>query len=185
MTMNVLLWGILALLVGLAGIWVAARRVAPRREPLPPGVELPATPLQRVSAWSLGVGLVLTLGAATVLLAYGAEATYAQDALRTVFTLLVLAPVVLLGGVTIWLRRKAGRESTLLDERDRAILDRAPGIQGGAAILTLAVWTVGLVERFHEAGAVPLFYLFLVFWSCIVVYVLGLPLGILAGYRRS
>ena len=77
------------------------------------------------------------------------------------------------------------REDGQLDERDRAILGRAATAQAAGILITLAIWTVGLSETFHAAGAVPVFYLYLVFWSCVVVHLLGLPVGILLGYRRS
>jgi len=43
----------------------------------------------------------------------------------------------------------------------------------------------GLVEHFHSAGAVPLFYMYLIFWSCLIVNLMALPIGILIGYRRQ
>jgi hypothetical protein len=54
-----------------------------------------------------------------------------------------------------------------------------------AVLVTVAIWMVGLQERYSEAGAVPVVWLMLVFWSCVVASVLALPLGILLGYRRS
>ncbi len=44
---------------------------------------------------------------------------------------------------------------------------------------------IGLVEHFHSAGAVPLFYMYLIFWSCLIVNLMALPIGILIGYRRQ
>lgn len=52
-------------------------------------------------------------------------------------------------------------------------------------LLMVAVWTIALREGFAEAGAVPLYYLYPLFWSCVAVYLIGLPLGILLGYRRG
>ena len=73
----------------------------------------------------------------------------------------------------------------MVDERDRAILSGSSGLQSGAVLTTLVVWVIGLTESFHAVGAVPLYYLNLVFWSCLVVNLLALPLGVLLGYRRS
>ncbi len=182
--MPVLLWGILALVGGLVAIWVGVRRSLPAAEPLPKGVELPRTPLQRVAGWSLGIGLLLGAGAAGILAYHGPETTYENDNVRLAFTLLILATMVVLGGGIILIKREASRDSGLLDERDLAILDRAPAVQGVATLLTMVIWVIGLTERFHDAGAVPLFHLMLLAWSCLVVYLLGLPLGILLGYRR-
>lgn len=183
--MSIVLWSILALVGGFLAVWVAARRARSDEPPLPADVELPATPLQRVSRWGIALSAVLAAGAAAVVLRNGAEATFASDALRIVFTLLLLAIVVVMGGVTIWLRAQVGRGDGLLDERDRAILGRAPAAQVAGILVTLAVWTVGLAEHFHDAGAVPVFYLYLIFWSVIVVDLVGLPVGVLMGYRRS
>jgi hypothetical protein len=130
------------------------------------------------------VGLFLAACAAGVLLIYGPDTTYDNDNVRMVFTLLLLAVVFVLAAGSVQLKIRAGRDTGLIDERDQAILDRAPATQGTATILTLAVWVVGLTERFHEPGAVPLFYVMLLFWSCLVVHLLGLPLGVLIGYRR-
>lgn len=180
--MPILLWGVLALAAGLAAIWVAAWQMMPRGEPLPRG--LPATALQRISRWSLLAGLLFASGAVVVVVRHGAEVTYDDDAVRLTFTLLVLAGVFVLGGAAIWLGMQARRDPRWLDERDRAIMDRAPAVQGVATLLTLAMWVIALTERFHDAGAVPVFYLTLLFWSCLMVHLLGLPLGILIGYRR-
>ncbi len=183
--MTVLLWAILALAVGLAAIAVRSRLAMPSRPPLPPDVELPTTPLQRTSRWTLAVGLVLAAAAAGVVLWFGPETTFDDDQVRLAFTLLLLAVVVVLGGAHMFIKRAADRNSSLMDERDRAILERAPAIQGSGTILTLAVWVIGLTERFHAPGSVPLSHLMLLFWSCLVVNLLALPVGILMGYRRS
>jgi hypothetical protein len=166
-TMTIVLWSVLALGAGFVALWVAARRARREEPPLPDDIELPATPLQRISRWGVGLSAVLAVAAAALLLWNGAEATFA-----------------VVGGVGIWLRAQVGRSDGLLDERDRAILGRAPAAQAMAMLVTLAVWTIGLAEHFHDAGAVPVFYLYLVFWSVVVVDLLGLPVGILMGYRR-
>ena len=182
--MTVLLWAILALVVGLAVIMVATWRAAPSRPPLPPDMALPATPLQRASAWSLAVGLLLAAGAAGIVIAYGSETTYRNDTIRLTFTFLLLASLITVAAATGWVANRARTDSSVVDERDRTIVDRAYKVQGAAMLLTLAVWIVGLTERFHGAGAVPTFYLFLVFWSCVIVHMLAVPVGVLLGYRR-
>ena len=184
--MTVVLWGILAILVGLVAIVVKARRAMPPQPPLPPDVELPDTPLQRASRWSLGTGLVLTALAVGVVAAHGPGAMMANDTARLLFTVLVVAALVAFSGPGIVAAKLGtGREGGALDERDRAILERAPAVQGLGAVMTLAIWTLGLMERFHETRVVPLDLVILLFWSCLVVYAMGLPMGILVGYRRS
>lgn len=184
--MAIVLWGILAILVGLVAIVVKARRAMPPQPPLPPDVELPTTPLQRASRWSLGTGLVLAAFAVGVVAVHGPEGMMANDNARLLFTVLVIAVLVALSGPGISAARlRTGGGEGALDERDLAILDRAPAVQGLGAIVTLAVWTLGLMERFHETRAVPLDLVILLFWSCLVIYAMGLPVGILVGYRRS
>ena len=114
----------------------------------------------------------------------GPQRWYDDDTIRLTVTALLLAVLVVVAGATAWLGAQAKREDGILDERDKDILARAPAVQGVAMLLTLAVWVVGLTEHFHEAGAVPHFYLYLIFWSCVLVDALGLPLGVLIGYRR-
>jgi hypothetical protein len=182
--MSVLLWAVLALAAGLAALWIAGRRVMPKPPPLPDDIELPATPMQKTARWSLAGGAVLAVAATALLVVYGPDYVYDTDNVRMVFTLLVLGSILIPGVATIQLHRKAKSSLEQLDERDRAILERAPGIQALATLVNLAVWVIGLSERFHDAGAVPMFYIYLLFWSCLVMYVFGLPVGILIGYRK-
>jgi hypothetical protein len=183
-TMTVILWGLLATLAGGAVMALAAWRAAPRRPSLPPDVELPATRLQRLARWSLLIGVVLAGSAGAIVGTRGWEDTYGSDALRLTFTFLVLATLVLLLVMVVLARSWSDRQDGTLDERDQAILDRAPVAQAPAMLVTLAVWMVGLTESFRDPGAVPTSYLYLVFWSVVVVDVLALPVGILLGYRR-
>lgn len=182
--MSAILWGILAIVAGLAGVTLAAWLTRPRLPPLDAGTDLPATPLQHLARWGLLLGILPGIAAAVMVFHYGPQRVYDDDALRTVFTLFLLAMIVIFLVVTVrltsWVRRARGA----LDERDRAILGRAPAFQSAAMLVTLAAWMIGLVERFHAAGAVPLFYLYLIFWSCWAASLLALPVGILVGYRR-
>jgi ABC-type transport system involved in cytochrome c biogenesis permease subunit len=181
--MSIVLWGILAFVGGFAVLWWAARSARPVGPPLP--ADLPVTPLQRVARWSLGVGALFAAAAAVLVAGKGVEGTFASDPLRVVFMLLLLAILMVVGGTTIWLKAQIGREDGALDERDEAILGRASATQAGAILVTLVIWTIGLAEHFHEAGAVPMSYLYLICWCCIVVHLLGLPVGVLIGYRRG
>ena len=182
--MSVMLWAVLALAAGFVAMAVMGKRSMVSAPPLPADVELPATRLQWLSRWGLGLGVVLGSGAAGVVVAYGPQRTYDDDGVRTLFMVLLfgvfLVSAVVAGLTKAWRDRDDGS----MDERDREILGRAPALQSAATLVTLAVWMVGLTERFHADGAVPLFYLYLVFWSCVVVNLLGLPVGVLLGYRR-
>ena len=60
-----------------------------------------------------------------------------------------------------------------------------PLAEGGPMIVTLAAWLIGLQEVFWAVGQVPAVYLYLIFWSVLLVKGLALPVGILVGFRRS
>jgi len=182
--MSIILWSIAAIVAALVGLTLLTWLPRPRVPPLEPGTELPDTPLQRLARWSLVLGVVPALAAGGMVVRYGSQAIYEDDGLRAVFTLCLLVIVVIFLVTTVRLKSWVARMDATLDERDRAILDRAPALQPAAMLLILAAWMIGLVERFHGVGAVPLFYLYLVFWSCWVAMLLALPLGILIGYRR-
>lgn len=182
--MSVILWSILALAGGLGAVWVTARRARSATAPWPDDVELPATPMQRVARWSIGAGGVLAAVAAALVLMEGATATFERDSVRIVFTSLLVAVLAVVGAANVWIRSQASRRDGLLDERDRLIFGQAPAVQATGMLVTQAIWTVGLAESFHDAGTLPVFYLYLMFWSALVVHMLGLPVGILVGYRR-
>lgn len=185
--MNSLLWSAAAVVSTGIILWLVARAVmsgAPGRagdEPLPP------THLQRASRWSLVLAAIPAGAGAVLLAAMGPEHAIEDAALRVPLYGLALASLLAAAGGA-WSVTRRGRENTggvVVDERDRAILERAPVVQSGATILVLAAWTVVLTERFWSSGAVPLAYLQLVFWSCLLVNLLGLPAGVLAGYRKA
>ena len=113
------------------------------------------------------------------------ERTIGERAVRMAFTALLLTIVLVFALLSLRLRAWLRRGDGMVDERDRAILSGSSGLQSGAVLTTLVVWVIGLTESFHAVGAVPLYYLNLVFWSCLVVNLLALPLGVLLGYRRS
>ena len=182
--MPIVLWGVVAMLAGGLALAVVALKARPRRPPLPPDVEFPATALQKVSRWTVGAGLVFGLAAAALVVVNGPEKWYDDDTIRITFTVLILVVLGIVSAATAWLKAQANRKDGALDERDKAILDRAPAMQALAMLVTLAIWMIGLTMHFHEAGAVPVLYLYLVFWSCLVVNLLGLPVGVLVGYWR-
>jgi hypothetical protein len=84
--------------------------------------------------------------------------------------------------VGVW----AAQESGKLDERDRAILARAPAGVGGAMMVVMAVWMIALTEGFRPAGGqMPTYFLYLIFWSCVMVNAMAHIGGVLIAYRRS
>ena len=183
--MSPILWGILVIVVAFAGLTVLTWLRRPKLPPLEPGTELPATPLQRLARWGLLLGVLPGIAIGVMLFWYGAQTIYDDDGLRLVFTGLLLLIIAVFLVVVTRLKTWVARADSALDERDRAILAGAPRLQSAAMLVTLAAWMIGLIERFHSAGAVPMVYLYLVFWSCWVVSLLAFPLGILLGYRRQ
>jgi len=185
--MSAIPWLLLALLAGLfvaaLSVWQALRARPPLE--LAPEERGARAPLQRLAAWAVGIGLLLIAGAAALVLHYGAAAFDADDAVRHLVTGVLLLGLVLftvfLMRVRTWLKREDG----VLDERDRGILARAPSVQPGAMLITLAAWMIALQETFRAEGGVPVVYLQLMFWSLVAVDLVALPLGILIGYRKA
>jgi hypothetical protein len=185
--MSVILWAVAALLGGFLALAIGARRVQ-RASPvpeLPPGETLPPTVLQRLARGTVAVGLIVALAAGAIIAWAGPRTFYEDDTTRGAVTLLLLLSLIILASFSFragaWMRQSTGP----LDERDRAILEKAPAIEGTPMLITLVLWTIGLQEAFWSAGSVPLVYLNLVFWSVLVVKALALPVGVLIGYRRS
>ena len=156
-----------------------------RAERLPAGAEpVPATGLQRAALWGVAA-VAAVVGVATwLLVTHGPETVMADDRLRLQFTGVVLAGVALFAVLAVLVPSTLMRRKSL-DERDLAVLSRAPMFQGVLVLLTVAAWTIGLQESFRGTPGVPTSYLHLIFWSCLAANMLAWPLGILAGYRRG
>lgn len=185
--MSSILWSAAAVASGSVVLWMVARAVMPAVSGFADGEPTPSTHLQRAARWSLLLGVVPALAVAFMLPAVGLERAMADVVLRVALYGLILASLVAAGGGAWWVARR-GREragGVVLDERDRAILERAPAVQSGATIVALAAWTVLLTERYWTVGAVPLGLVQLLFWSCLVVNLLALPAGVLMGYRKA
>ena len=80
--------------------------------------------------------------------------------------------------------RKPRKDKVAVDERDMAILNKAPLVQLWAVIILLVVWAIGLTETYWDEGAVPIMYMYLIFFSSLVVSTIAQSLGILIGYWR-
>ena len=143
----------------------------------------PMPALQKRAVWGLLVS-VSTLAIITIILArYGAAAYWENDGLR----LTVVA--IFIGGLLAYvavLLIAVARQKALggLDERDQLILSRAPGAQSVMMLLALVAWVIYLSEKFHDAGAVPVVYLYLIFGSVVIINIIGQAVGILLGYWK-
>jgi len=144
--------------------------------------DLPMTPLQQ-RAW---LGLVIGIGVSIVLcwLIYrrGPTAFFDDQDMRLIFYAL------LAGGGLAWFivySLTRHRSGVPLDERDRAILQRAPAWQSGLILVSLAAWAVVLTESYREEGSIPVIFAMLIFWSSWMMHMVGLAVGVLVGYRRA
>lgn len=185
--MPAVLWLVLALVAAFGVVAVSARR-ARRTLPaleLPPGESLPPTPLQRLALQSLIAASGLAAVGAGLVVYLGPQRLSDDTAIRLIVTGLALAALAVAALVPIRAGRWAAADAGRMDERDRAILAGASSSQSGAILITLAVWMIGLAEAFRSAGAVPTVYLFLVFWSCVLINMFALLGGIVLAYRRS
>ena len=137
--------------------------------------------LQKRAWWSFAIG-VATFGViAAILTDRGAAAYWENDNLR--LTVVGIFIGGLFAHVAILLRPSLkGNRGGGFDERDRLVLSRAPHAQSAAVILALATWMIVLSERFHDQGAVPMVYLYLIFGTAILVNLIGQSVGILLGY---
>ena len=185
--MSVILWSVLAIGLTFVAVLVAAhhaRSIAPPLE-MPLGETLPTAPLQRLVRWSLVLGLLPLATAAAVVTWFGPTVFDVDVTVRLSVTGLLLATLFVLVVphlfAGIWCSSGSGK----MDERDRAILSRAPAGQAAAMMVLLAVWMVALQEGFRGEPGIPTVFLHLMFWSCLLVGLMGSHIGILIGYRRS
>lgn len=185
--MSVILWGVLALGLAFIAVQVAARHSRSIAPPLvlPPGETLPTAPMQRLVRWSLLLGLPLVAAAGVVVAWFGPTVYDDDDAIRLLVTGLLLASLLVLAAPALLVGVWSSRDEGKLDERDRAILARAPAGQAAAMLVVLAVWVIALTESFRGEPGIPDVFLYLIFWSCLLVSLLASNVGILLGYRRT
>jgi hypothetical protein len=171
--------------LAVVGIFLLVR-AWPRHPQLSPEerVEMADAPmplLQKRAWWSFAIGMA-TLGTIAVLLAdRGAVEYWENDSFR--LTVLGIFIGGLFAHVAILLRPSLkGSRGGGFDERDRSVLSRAPHAQSAAVILALAAWMIYLAERFHDQGAIPVVYLYLIFGTAVLVNLIGQSAGILLGY---
>lgn len=149
------------------------------------GSALPSTPLERVARTSL-IGTIAFVGPGLgVLLSGGIDRWDASAGLRVLVSTLSLAGIAAGTLPVLLTRRAATRGDVVLDERDAAVLHRAPEVQSWTLLGCVLLWTVLLQERFAGAGAVPLAWISVAFWTSLVAWALAMPLGIVVGYRRG
>ncbi len=162
------------------GVWGRrARLTAEERSEL---AAAPMPKLQKRALLSTAVGLI-TLGAlSAILTTYGAAEYWDNDDLRLTVVGIFIAGMALHVGLLTAMVSPLWSEESQFDERDRQVLAQAPAVQTGLVLLTLAAWNTSLVTRFHDQGAVPTVYLYLIFGTVVLVSLIGHSVGIVVGY---
>lgn len=177
------LFGTVVALAVVAGILLV--RVWPRKPALTAEEEAdlaqaPMPTLQKAAWWSLAVGVAALGACAALVTTHGAAVYWDDDDLRLTVTLIFI--VGLLVQVSVLMAPAALHSGRGLDERDKAVLARSTMVQSAFVLLTLAGWMISLTERFHDQGAVPVVYLYLIFGSVVLILGIGQAVGVLLGY---
>ena len=115
----------------------------------------------------------------------GPQQWWDSDPVRLTVTSILLAALATYFGCSLRIRQLENRGDGSFDERDGIILGRSCAGVGGAMMVILAAWAVALTEAFIETRLVPSYYLYLVFWSCVMTNVAASLAGILLAYRRA
>ncbi len=143
------------------------------------------TSLQRRALVSLVLGLVWTAILVALFVVRGGVERFSTDSSTRILLSVLFVLMLLFSGLlgVPWKARKGPGGD--VDERDLAILERAPQVQLLAVMLTLAAWVIGLTEYYWERGTVPILWLNLMLYSSLIASTLAQSLGVLIGYRRS
>lgn len=177
----VLAAGLTVTALGMLGVWSVLRK----SERGNPQEKVPLSSLQKWAWGSLGVGVVVTVAILVILSTSGLSKIQNTPVLRVTVEILPVAGLLayLINMANGLLRPVQGRVA--IDERDKAILERASYAQAPAVIVSIAAWMIILTEAYWQTGQVPVVYLALVFWSCLLVAMMALPVAVLVGYWRS
>ncbi len=161
------------------GVWTLlafrARSVPLSMEERAERADLPMTPVQKAAWWGLGIGL----GQAAIILAVflfkgGPHVYWEDDGMRMLVLALFLLVTFSFTGLQVFVRART-------DERDRPALSWASTVQVVVVFLTLAAWTTVLPKMYHDEGAVPVVYFYLIFGSVFIAHMVSYPLGVLIG----
>lgn len=185
--MNVIIWIIATLLIAGLLVYLASlrtRRLLPPVE-IPIGESLPTTPVQKQTQRALLVIGLLTVFAFGTVLYHGAQEWWDNDTIRLTFTFLLLGALLVFLLFNLSLKRLQSKDDGSFDERDVVILGRSCSGVGGAMMVVVAVWMIALTEAFQQTHLVPSYYLYLMFWSCVMTNVIASIAGILLAYRQN
>lgn len=175
----------LVVIFGLIAIAVLVRAM-PRREPVSAEerAEMATAPMSasEKGAWlGLLIGVATLAGLATLLTARGVVEYWENDDFRLLVLAIFIVGIVAHAVVANLFTIKSVFDKSI-DERESAIVSRASIVQPPAILITFAVWMITLAERFHDEGAVPVVYLYLMFGSIILVLMISQSAGVLLGH---
>lgn len=185
--MRPVLWFIAALLIAGAIVFLSSlktRRLLPRLD-LPEGEALPRTALQKLAGRALAAVVLLSAVAAGIVTRVGPQHWWQDDAVRLTVTLLLLVALGVHLAFAIGEQVLAKRRDGSIDERDIAIINRSYAGVGGALLIVLAAWMIGLGEAYSETRLIPSYFLYLIFWSCVMTNSIATIAGVLLAYRRG
>jgi len=137
-------------------------------------------PLQKRALYGLIFGVVWAIAIIVVFILEGGAPAFDKDE-----TFRLTMDGIWVGGLIVYLALfyRILQKSNLVDERDKLIYDRSPRTQWLAIIFTLVAWVIGLSEGFHTQGQVPVVFLYLMFFTILIVSSIAQCIGILLGYR--
>lgn len=144
-------------------------------------------PLQKRAWFGLTIGILWTAVTIIVFITGGGVDEFTKNqSFRVLMDALFVGWLIVytIMMVSILALRKPRKGKVAVDERDIAILNRAPLTQLWAVIISLVVWAVSLTEIYWDQGAVPIMYMYIIFFSSLVVSTVAQSLGILIGYWR-
>jgi hypothetical protein len=136
-------------------------------------------PLQKRAFYGLLFGVVWAIAIIAVFILKGGAAAFNEDD-----NFRLTMDGIWIGGLVVYLALlyPVLRKRNLVDERDKLIYDRSPRTQWMAVIFALVAWVIGLAEGYHTQGQVPVVFLYLMFFSVLIVSAIAQCIGILLGY---
>ena len=137
-------------------------------------------PLQKRALYGLAFGVIWAVAIIVVFIVKGGVITFSEDqGFRLIIDGLWIGGLIFYGISMLTLRKHSQ-----VDERDKLILSRAPGVQLWAVIFSLVIWAIVLTESYWNQGIPPIF-MYLVVMSTLIVSAVAQSIGILIGYWRG
>ena len=141
-------------------------------------------PLQKRALYGLVLGVLWTAAIIVVFTIGGGINEFTENqSFRLIMDAIFIGGLLAYLALTVSLTRTKKGE-VKMDERDLAIMRRAPLIQVWAVLLSLVAWAISLTEVYWNEGAVPIMFLYLILFSSLIVSTIAQSLGIFIGYWR-